>query len=59
MRRYNHITYGGEKMNLTKEELHNLLVFLERVQMTGKEAAAYISLVQKITQYAAEKQKEE
>lgn len=46
-------------MNLTKEELHNLLVFLERAQMTGKEAAAYISLVQKITQYAAEKQKEE
>ena len=35
-------------MNLSKADIHNLLVFLERVQLTGGEAVTFVQLVQKL-----------
>lgn len=35
-------------MSLTKADIHNLLVFLERVQLTGGEAVTFVQLVQKL-----------
>lgn len=35
-------------MNLSKADVHNLLVFLERVQLTGGEAVTFVQLVQKL-----------
>ena len=35
-------------MNLSKADIHNLLVFLERVQLTGGEAITFVQLVQKL-----------
>lgn len=35
-------------MELTKEDIHNLLVFLERATMQGNEAVAYIMLREKL-----------
>lgn len=35
-------------MLLTKTDIHNLLVFLKRVQLTGEEAITYVELLQKI-----------
>lgn len=35
-------------MQLTKTDIHNLLVFLKRVQLTGEEAITYVELLQKI-----------
>lgn len=35
-------------MELTKEEMHNLLIFLDRVTLTGKEATAYVTLIAKL-----------
>lgn len=33
---------------LTKEDIHNLLVFLSRVQLTGNEAETFVSLCLKL-----------
>lgn len=35
-------------MDLTETDIHNLLVFLKRVQLTGEEAITYVELLQKI-----------
>ena len=35
-------------MELTQTDIHNLLVFLERVQLTGNEAVTFVQLVTKI-----------
>ena len=35
-------------MSLSKADIHNLLVFLERVQLTGGEAVTFVQLVQKL-----------
>lgn len=37
-------------MELNKNDIHNLLVFLERVQLTGGEAVTFVQLVQKLMQ---------
>lgn len=37
-------------MSLSKADIHNLLVFLERVQLTGGEAVTFVQLVQKLMQ---------
>lgn len=35
-------------MELNKNDIHNLLVFLERVQLMGGEAVTFVQLVQKL-----------
>lgn len=35
-------------MSLSNTDIHNLLVFLERVQLTGGEAVTFVQLVQKL-----------
>lgn len=35
-------------MSLSNTDIHNLLVFLERVQLTGSEAVTFVQLVQKL-----------
>lgn len=37
-------------MSLSNTDIHNLLVFLERVQLTGGEAVTFAQLVQKLMQ---------
>ena len=37
-------------MSLSNTDIHNLLVFLERVQLTGGEAVTLVQLVQKLMQ---------
>ena len=44
-------------MSLTKTDIHNLLVFLDRVQLTGSEAVTFVQLVSKLTQ--AEKESDD
>lgn len=36
------------KLMLTEEDRKNLILFLERVNMTGKEAIAYLQILQAI-----------
>ena len=36
------------KIELTQEQKNNLILFLERVTMTGKEAIAYLQILQAI-----------
>lgn len=36
------------KIELTQEQKNNLILFLERVNMTGKEAIAYLQILQAI-----------
>lgn len=43
-------------MELTKEDIHNLLIFLERSTMSGSEAVAYIMLREKLKKMLEEKQ---
>lgn len=38
------------KILLENEDFANLKVFLERVEMTGKEVPAYISIMQKLSE---------
>lgn len=35
-------------MELTQQDVHNLMVFLERTQLTGKEAGEYCNLYNKL-----------
>lgn len=35
-------------MELTRQDIHNLMVFLERTQLTGKEASEYCNLYNKL-----------
>lgn len=35
-------------MLLTNTDIHNLLVFLERVQLTGNEAVTFVQLLSKL-----------
>lgn len=35
-------------MELTKADIHNLIVFLNRVQLSGNEAVTFVQLVAKI-----------
>lgn len=35
-------------MELTKADIHNLIVFLNRVQLTGSEAQTFVLLVEKL-----------
>lgn len=35
-------------MELTRQDIHNLMVFLERTQLTGKEAGEYCNLYNKL-----------
>lgn len=35
-------------MELTRQDVHNLMVFLERTQLTGKEAGEYCNLYNKL-----------
>ena len=35
-------------MKLTATDIHNLLVFLDRVQLTGKEAVTFVQLLSKL-----------
>lgn len=35
-------------MELTRQDVHNLIVFLERTQLTGKEAGEYCNLYNKL-----------
>lgn len=35
-------------MSLSNTDIHNLMVFLERVQLTGGEAVTFVQLVQKL-----------
>ena len=35
-------------MELTKQDIHNLLVFLDRVNLTGGEAMTFVMLCQKL-----------
>lgn len=35
-------------MELTKADIHNLIVFLNRVQLTGNEAQTFVLLVEKL-----------
>lgn len=37
-------TTANRKMNLTKEQLNNLLVFLDRTQLNGKETRVMVEL---------------
>lgn len=41
-------------MSLSKADIHNLLVFLERVQLTGGEAVTFVQLVQKLQTMGSE-----
>lgn len=36
-------------MQLTKTDIHNLLVFLDRVQLTGNEAVTFVQILEKLT----------
>lgn len=38
------------KLELTMEEINNMMVFMERVELKGKEVPAYNALVYKIQQ---------
>ncbi len=38
------------KVELTMEEINNMMVFMERVELKGKEVPAYNALVYKIQQ---------
>lgn len=42
-------------IELSEEQMQNLLIFLERVSLTGKEVPAYIALIQAM-QDAGEKE---
>ena len=35
-------------MELTKADIHNLIVFLNRVQLTGNEAQTFVLIVEKL-----------
>ena len=35
-------------MELTKEDIHNLIVFMDRTNLTGGEVATFVSLYQKL-----------
>lgn len=41
---------------LTSQDIHNLLIFLSRVQLTGSEAITFVQLVEKIRQIEAQKE---
>lgn len=41
---------------LTETDIHNLLVFLERIQLTGSEAVTFVQLVEKIKQLKSAKE---
>ena len=45
-------------VKLTKEELSNLAVFLERINLTGKEVPAYIKIIQAIQEAEVYESKE-
>lgn len=45
---------GDDIMKLTKEEIHNLLIFLERSTMSGNEAVTFIMLREKLKQMLKE-----
>lgn len=42
-------------MELTNVDIHNILVFISRAQMTGSEAPTYLMLCEKLKTIAAEK----
>lgn len=42
------------KLELTKDQLNNLSVFLQRTQMSGQEVTAYLELLQIINQLTNE-----
>lgn len=42
-------------MELTSADIHNVLVFISRAQMTGSEAPTYLMLCEKLKTIAAEK----
>lgn len=44
---------------LTKEDIHNLLVFLNRVQLTGNEAVAFVQLLEKLMQMQKSEEEEQ
>lgn len=46
-------------MELTATDIHNLLVFLNRVQLTGNEAITFVQLLEKLTQIQNSKKEEE
>lgn len=50
---------GGVKVELTETDIHNLLVFLKRVQLTGEEAVTFVQLLEKLTQMQNSKKEEE
>lgn len=37
-------------MQLTKTDIHNLLVFLDRVQLSGSEAVTFVQILEKLMQ---------
>lgn len=39
-----------KKIELREEQLNNLLIFLERVDLKGQEAIAYVGIVQSLVQ---------
>lgn len=36
-------------MDLTNNDIHNLLVFLNRVQLSGSEAVTFVQILEKLT----------
>ena len=45
-------------MDLTNNDIHNLLVFLNRVQLSGSEAVTFVQLLEKLTQMQNSKKEE-
>lgn len=37
-------------MELTKADIHNLIVFLNRVQLSGNEAVTFVQILEKLMQ---------
>ena len=46
-------------MLFTKTDIHNLLVFLDRVQLTGSEAITFVQLVSKLKEMCEEDESNE
>ena len=44
---------------LTKEDIHNLLVFLNRVQLTGSEAVTFVQILEKLMQMQKSEEEEQ
>lgn len=44
---------------LTKEDIHNLLVFLNRVQLSGNEAVTFVQVLEKLMQMQKSEEEEQ